>query len=416
MKLVIPTKLVVFSKKELPFWELILIAYLFCPYLLPSVSLGTTLVLGLLVLYCGYLALQNRYMLKFVSGVLLLITVLALAYALLTDTATISENVSNRDLKRFVSKFYQYLTLYFPAILFVRVERAATEEQKKFFAALGIILIVCVVITTWVFLLDDPNATREWDSFEENSKQGVANYYFIYAVPIIISIATIILVKSKGIVKIVSLACIIFGILFLVSAQYTLSILIAIFGVLIQIFRNLRSGISKIIFIFLMIILALFLPEIIEFAVLNIRSEQVSTRLSEIHAFLTGSGAGGYNLSGRLTLYGNTIKAFVQSPIWGNRSLGFDGHATFLTVLSDTGLLGGIPFYVLLATAYGNVEKWIGSKQKQFNVIVLMFIMMGLTNPVHASLPLGLVTWFLAPLIIQMILKENTENETAVET
>lgn len=408
-------KLTLISKRKLPGWEFLSILYLFTIYLLPSSSVGSTMVLMLLLMYCGYIVLVDSSMLKTVFKILLLIVILASFYAVLTDAASIAQGVSNRELKRFISKVYQYTTLYFPAILFVRVNKTATEKQKKVLVFAGCVLVVYVIVSTWLFLIENPNATREWENFEENSRLDVANFYFIYAVPIIISLLGVILVKSDGALKIASVICIIIGIVFLVNAQYTLSILIAIVGILFQVFCNLRSGLSKLGFIFSMIILTLFLPQIIEFAVLNIPSEQVSDRLSEIHAFLTDGGIQGYNLSGRLTIYGNTIRAFLKSPVWGNRYLDFDGHATFLTVLSDTGLLGGIPFYALLGTVYGYIQKWIGSNKKQFKVVFLMFVMMGLTNPIHASLPLGLITWFLAPLIIQMILRGSVKNETAME-
>jgi hypothetical protein len=341
---------------------------------------------------------------------LVLIFLLAAAYALLTDASSIAEDVSNREFKRFFSKFYQYLTIYFPSILFVRVNRIATKTQKKVFAFIGIALMVYVIITTWLFLLENPEATRHWDDFEENSEQDVGNYYFVYAVPIIISAISIIMLKYKGFVRYLSLALVIVGIIFLVNAQYTLAILIAVIGVLIQVFRHIKTTLYKIIFLLVILAISFFLPQILTYLIRVIPSGHIAVRFEEIHAFLTGQGADGYNLNSRLTLYGDTLVAFFKSPIIGNRRLDFDGHATFLTVLSDTGILGGIPFYALLAAVCRKVLKYMGTHKQQFSVIIIMFVMMGLTNPIHASLPLGFVTWFLAPLTIQMVLKEEPQN------
>jgi len=398
------------SRKKLPFWEILLIVYLFVAYLLPSFSLGSTTLLLLLLAYCVYLVFIDQDMFSPVVVPLVLIFLLAAAYALLTDASSIAENASNREFKRFFSKLYQYVTLYFPAILFVRINRIATKTQKKVFGIIGVALMVYVVITTWLFLLENPEATRHWDDFDENAEQDVANYYFVYAVPIIISAISIIMLKYRGFVRYLSLALVIVGLIFLVNAQYTLAILIAIIGVLIQVFRHIKTTLNKTIFLLAILAFLFFLPQILAFAIRTLPSGHITVRLQEIRAFLTGQGADGYNLNSRLTLYGDTLMAFFRSPIIGNRKLNFDGHATFLTVLSDTGIIGGIPFYALLAAICRQVQKYMGIHKQQFSVIIIMFVMMGLTNPIHASLPLGFVTWFLAPLTIQLIFKEDPQN------
>ena len=398
------------SSKKLPFWEILLILFLFALYLVPSFSMGSTMLLLLLLAYCVYIVLIDSEMFSPVVVPLVLIMLLAAAYAMLTEASSIAENVSDREFKRFISKIYQYTTIYFPAILFVRIHRIASLKQKKFFAGVGILLMVYVIITTWLFLLENPGATRHWEDFDENAEQDVANYYFVYAVPIIISTISILMLKYKGFVRYLSLVLVIVGIVFLINAQYTLAILITLIGVFVQVFRHIKTALYKTLFLIAVIAISFFLPQILSYAIRIIPSEQVSIRLSEIRAFLTGQGADGYNLNSRLTLYGDSLKAFFRSPIIGNRKLDFDGHATFLTVLSDTGILGGIPFYGLLVAICRKVLQQMGRHKQQFGVIILMFVLMGLTNPIHASLPLGFVTWFLAPLTMQLTLKEDPTN------
>ncbi len=403
------------SRKKLPIWEILLILYLFAAYLVPSFSMGSTTLLLLLLVYCAYIVFIDPEMFSTVVVTLVLIFLLATAYALLTDASSIASDVSNRVLKRFISKVYQYLTLYFPAILFIRINRIATDAQKKLFAIVGNALMVYVIITTWLFLLENPEATRHWEDFDENAELDVANYYFVYAVPIIISAISIFMLKFRGFVRYASLVLAVVGIIFLVNAQYTLAILITVIGILIQVFRHIKTKLYKILFVLVIVAIFFFLPQILAFAIRIIPLGHVTIRLSEIRAFLTGQGADGYNLNSRLTIYGDTIVAFLKSPIIGNRKLDFDGHATFLTVLSDTGIIGGIPFYALLITVCKRVQRYMGTHRQQFGVIIMMFVMMGLTNPVHAALPLGFVTWFLAPLTIQTVLKEDPRNGQSLE-
>ena len=403
------------SRTKLPFWEILLIIYLFAVYLVPSLALGSTTMLFLLLIYCAYIVFIDQKLFSTVAVPLVLILLLSFLYTVLTDSATIAATASNRELKVFLSTFHQYLSLYFPALLFIRINRIATKTQKQILAAAGISLIIYVIFTTWTYLLEHPDAARHWEDFEEIGEEDVANYYFVYAVPIIISAFSIFMLKYRGIIRYLSLILVIVGIIFLVNAQYTLAILITVIGVLIQVFRHIKTTLNKVFFVFAMLIGAVFLPQILEYAIHIIPSQQVSLRLSEIRDFLTGKGAGGYNLNSRLTLYGKSILAFLKSPIWGNRRLNFNGHATFLIVLSDTGILGGIPFYTLLVYIYKKISAQFTAHKSQFGAIIIMFCMMGLTNPVHAAQPLGMVTWFLAPLIIQLMLKEDSDHGKSLE-
>ncbi len=408
--------LVLLSRKKLPFWEILLIIYLFVAYLLPAYSLGSTILLALLLVYCVYMMIIDADLLPIVAISVALIILLALFYTLLTDTVTIAQNVSNRSMKQFTAKMYQYMGLYFPAFLFFRVHKTATYKQKLLLAGVGVSLMVYVIVTTWIYLIDHPGAIKQWSGDVDLSSMNLAGYYFVYAVPMVISVVSIIMLQFKGIPRWIAVVLVILGILFLVNAQYTLAILIAVIGVLIQVFRNIRSTLNKILFVLIAIAVALFLPQILEYAIRIIPSEQVSLRLSEILDFLVGNGSDGYNLNARLTLYGDSIKAFLSSPFIGNRRLDFDGHATFLTVLSDTGILGGLPFYGLFFALSRHTKKLLGIHRVQFGVVTTMFVLMGLTNPIHASLPLGLTTWFLAPLIIQLIFKEDILNGKALES
>lgn len=399
------------NDKKLAKPEFAFIILLFAIYLLPNVSVGSTTLMGILVVYSVYIFFFDRDIYDVVVVTLLLISVLALAYAMLTDANSISQTVSNRTLKRFISKFYQYICLYFPAILFVHVNRKASSKQKKVLMIISVVMIAYVIFTTWMFLLENPDATREWDKFDENAEKGVANYYFIYAIPMVVSVITACYLKLKGYARFFSVVAVITLIIFLVNAQYTLSVIIALIGIVYQIYKSIKNTSNRVLFVLAVVLVVPFVPSFLELSISVIRSEQMRIRLSEVYDFLTGKGTGGYNLNGRFTLYWKTIQAFFASPIIGNRNLSFDGHATFLTVLSDIGLVGGVPFYTLVYFVTSKINRALGEKKKQFSSVALMFVLMGVTNPIHASQPLGLATWFLAPLMIQTIFKNEGEKD-----
>ena len=174
MKLSLSRLKLVNSKDSMSIIEIGIIAFLFVAYLLPAFSLGTVAFLAIILVYCAYLILMDKKLAPIVLKSLALIVFLALLYTLMTDTSAIAQNVSNRTLKRFMSKFYQYIVLYFPAILFLRVNKRADRSQKIWITAIGIALMLFVIVKTWIFLIENPNATREWGNFDKTSAENVA--------------------------------------------------------------------------------------------------------------------------------------------------------------------------------------------------------------------------------------------------
>lgn len=393
--------------------EMVGVCLLAAAYLIPRAALGSTIMLGILLAYSCYIALLDWELRPVIFKIMALTVFLALMYTVLTDASSIAQDVSNRGFKRFFSKAYQYYTLYFPAILFLRVNHAGSRIQKRILLILSIGLMVYLAANTRVFLQENPNASRNWGEFENLSNKNIANYYHVIAYPILVAVAAACLVRLKPVYRMIVLIAIVMTMEFIIASQYTLSLLIAIIGICYQIGITIRTRVWRIVYTMVILALAALIPEFLRLGIRLIPSEQMTIRLGEILAFLSGQGADGYNLNSRLTLYGRSILAFLTSPVWGNRNLGFDGHATFLTVLSDTGLLGGIPFYYLLSSVVKQLRVTLGEHGKQIRTVILVVALMGLTNPIHASQPFGLAAWFIAPMLITAVFKERKNgNET----
>jgi hypothetical protein len=197
--------------------------------------------------------------------------------------------------------------------------------------------------------------------------------------------------------------------LFLLQASYTLAILIAGLGLLMQIFLSFRSPVTKILFLVVAVIGAFFIPDLLLFISNNAPSSNMSVRFRELYSFFTSGDTSGYNLNGRLTLYRMSIEAFFNSPIIGNRNLNFDGHATCLTVLSDTGIVGGIPFYYLLFSMNKRMKALLSENAINFLPAFFCLLLMGFSNPIHNSLSLAFAVWFIVPLIIDTLIKQEGE-------
>lgn len=395
-----------YNKKTLHIVELIVILFFSSYYLLPSIgNMFSPLSITFLGLaYCAYVLLVQPKESKFIILFIFLAILISLMYYLLTETRTINANVSNYDLKRFMSKFFQYFLMFFPAVLMLRFITNANDKQKKLTLILLSIMLIYVMFVTMRELEINPDITRSWDDNIETASENVAGYYFVYAIPIVVSVLVMLIIKAKNFLQKTALIFfIVFCFFFLLQAQYTLSILIAMIGIILGFLKSSKNNAAKIIISVTVIILMFFLADILRSIAINVKSAQVSLRFHELANFFSSGDASGYNLDGRLTLYWKTIKAFFASPLIGNSRLDFDGHTTFLTVLSDTGILGGIPFYILYFSTKNKVVNLLEDKNNLFAIPFLMLVIMGLTNPIHAAYPVGFAVWFICPLVIDVI-------------
>lgn len=389
-------------KKKIPWIEIAFIMLYSVYYILPAASDMVHFIVPIMIafLYFGYLFFRDTHITPKIVLYVVIICLIALIYILLTDTITISEPIK---LKEFLSKFNQYFCMCLPILFLFRVVWRAGSLQKKS------ILVFCLGIVTYVIVLTlqelaiNPNAIRQWEMFEELKDDNIGNYYFVYSIPILVVAISVCLSQFNKWQKIIAFGVMAFLFLFLVKAQYTLAILITIIGLLIQFFLSIKNHFLKAMFLLAATVGVFFIPNILFLAYTYIPSEQVATRLKELYDFFVEGNASGYNLNGRLTLYIKTIVAFFKSPIIGNRRLPFDGHATCLTVLADTGIIGGTLFYTLLALAFKDTKKVLSEEGKHLLPIFICLLLMGFTNPIHNSMPLAFMHWFIAPLLIHVV-------------
>jgi len=375
-------------------------------YIMPSVSAEYNFVLPI-ILGISYIVFQvikndmkiSTEIVKYLS----LITFIAILYTLLIKTITISAEASNGTLKMFLSKFYQLFMMFIPVLFLKKMMNYASLRQKKYILASSYALFGYVIVLTMRELIINPNITRSWGEAAGASGNNIANYYFVYAIPVLVVLCTMFATRTRSIfVRGLIIAIIVYQMNFLLRAQYTISVLITILGIIYVIYISTERSRYRTIFILLFVCMIIASPWILRFAASHVPSEQMSIRLYEVYNFLVARDATGYNMNGRVTLYFDSIKAFLFSPIWGNRSLDFDGHATFLTVLSDVGLLGGVPFYYLYFSTNKKVRYLIEDDECRFKPVFFMLVLMGFTNPIHTALPLMYATWFVAPLTISV--------------
>lgn len=410
------------SASQLKRWEFFLVLFFILYYVLPMVQnlvpFGILTIVG--TIYALFIARGEKFFTRALYKLVLFSLYISIIYLLLTETNTIGSDVSGRVLKRVFSKYDQVFSLFFPAFIGCHVTFRASIRQKKIMLLTFFTCFMIVIVQTLKAMQIYPNITRTFEmrtdeeiemyaSLRSIGLSNIGNFYFVYSVPfiIVVSLAYIIHVKASK-EKFVAAGIFLGLSYFIITSQFSLAFLITIIGLALMLYATSCSTSTRILSIALLFIFFVLFPTLLNVFISHSSSELMKTRLSEILNFLESGDKSGDNLFGRLDLYWKSFLAFLESPIWGNRHLNFDGHSTFLTYLSDIGLLGSIPLFYLFRMTYKNILRYIRVKKEEFRVLYIMIILMGLTNPIVNSYSIPLCLWFVSPIILNFIYERST--------
>lgn len=399
------------EKKGMGLFELVFIAFFIAYSILPSFGgmIPFTIILMGALGYALAIAIFESKASPTVSRFLILISALVLVYVFTCETKSIALDVSNRELKVFMSKMNQYFMMFFPLLLFYRLNEHAGRQNKKLLLFFTYALMVYVFVITLREMIANPGVTRHWIEFAEISESNIGSYSYVYSIPFMAVIFGMFLLKAESvIVKALYFAGIIGCIYFLLLAQYTLALIATVLGLVVLFIQVYDSVSIKALIVCLVIAFFVLAPFIFNGLADMVPSESMSIRFREIANFFTsGDATSSENLGGRMTLYIEAFKHFLRSPLYGHKSVGFDPHSTILNIMCDTGVLGFIPFIYVFTGCNKVTKSMLGESAKLFIPIFFMLFVMGLTNPIHSAKQISLAVWFIAPLTIDLYFNRN---------
>lgn len=402
--------------QNLSYVELILMIFFSARAIIPDFSLIPDLaVVGLTIGYLAFVATRNSST-EYPNNIgrfILIALFLSVLYFLLTDTKTIQQNVSNRSLKVLFAKFNQYSYQLMPfAIMYRLVSRGSSKQHRIFLISVAIFFGLTLIATN-KFLSANPGVIRSFHNtdFDSSELEGLGNFYFVYgAAALIPSFGLIYWYSKNRKAKIASVVIITYIFSFLLKAQFSLALLIPLICLLYIYYAKLPQGQRRLFCFFTpiaFVILPFFFKSVAEYVGAD---NDIHDRFMELYYAFTfqDSTSTAQDGADRLTIYWETIKAFLTSPLWGTK-IHFDPHSTFLGMLSDVGLLGFVPYVMMFYSMTKNIYRYldIEGNKSLFKGSLLFIIIMGLTNPIHSTSALQFAIWCIAPLIILEIKRIN---------
>ena len=389
------------------------IAFMLYCFLLPSasVTISPWLVLGVGLVYTAYVALffNNRQVRRFIIGYIALIMLIALLYLLLT-TSTSNLTI----VERYITKFGQWFKIFFPILLFYRFTKFKSGKTQTLLLVFAVFMIMVVAWNSFGVLKETPYAARQWSDFDDIKLKNAVTYEYVYAFSALVPLAYWCLTTVKNVyIRILSAVALIAFFSLLIAAQYTIAIVLAVIACFLCFYQKHKSLLVIFVSALIGVVTIFFLPTILMWISTLFESETISIRFKELAIFMKGGevSADG-DMASRMTVYRKCFEYFFKSPIRGNVSVPFNTHSTFLGIMCDLGIIGMIPTFYISFTIHKRIYEIAGDChiKKAFLPVYVLWVLLGLLNPVHAALPLNMVVWFLIPATMYFLIEKHKES------
>ncbi len=271
-------------------------------------------------------------------------------------------------------------------------------STRRFFVKVLLLDNIIININTSRLLIIDSNISRllaTAGGAEAVSEAGystfmLAGYDYIYtSVLMVIFIATNwtdLYVNAKKTDKAILLVYLITSIFTVLLAEYTIAVIMLIFGVLLAFVT--RNGFKmSTFFAFMVAPIVLFLT--LELALMGLIESQllgqtITSRLDEILSVINGNISQAADFSSRLSLYYKTIKALPSTIVTGAYEMGASGrellgmHTEWIDRLALYGAIRFVPFAIFLAKSFKNSTANYKAKN---TALYISIVVLGFLNP-----------------------------------
>lgn len=241
---------------------------------------------------------------------------------------------------------------------------------------------------------------------------GIASYSYIYGILYLILLLIIKFFKNiKNNFRLnLCLILLITSICLLIIAEFMISIILLILGLIIYYFKvdNFKKFIGLLsILILSMIIFSKPLSLGFKFLANHIDNYNIQVRLDDISKMLTGDIENTIDLKERLNVYSESITTFIKHPLFGigfkgkeTKAIGIGGHSAILDEFAKFGLMGGSILILLFISCFKSFLSLFTKKSKKIYFICsLIYILFMFINTALFVTTIYFI-WLIIPLFI----------------
>lgn len=324
------------------------------------------------------------------------------------------------DLEKILTIISQYVWVALPISMIFYYIKTKDYKGLKIVTFAALFFIFISSITSIVGLLEFPQASRNLAAGTESHdyfmhslylRMGITTYGF-YAMAMFIIPAF-----SYYIRNINSFSLKILLNLFIVTviysnymAKHSTILLFAVISFLLSKINFSRKFIIKMALISFSLILSYFvLPDMLISIADNLTDSDVTVRLRDIalvlrEADFNPNTSNSYFVTERLGRTEYAMNLFLDNPFLGSGMS--SGHAYWMDRLAQIGILGFIPFFMIIINAYKfNLSRFYGEIKIIYNMVFLFFLLFGLIKNMGA-LEIWFGVFFLVPSLLHLTINE----------
>lgn len=224
------------------------------------------------------------------------------------------------------------------------------------------------------------NSTGDWDILYGFWRQGMADYAMA-AMMLFMPVVLIYKIKSdiKDKKKWLLWGGVIIIVLFMYLGQVTTTFILCLM-VSLMAFLNYKDRTLTIVGIGLVaLLLVTQLSGILDYAV-SVTGGDMSDRFASLSGAVQGEEIEDTSDAGiRWSLISRTISSFISHPLFGSSSALIGGHNYFLDMLAKYGIIGCMPFFLMIRHQYKVISSHFSLEAKRYYIIILVgFITLGI--------------------------------------
>lgn len=228
----------------------------------------------------------------------------------------------------------------------------------KIISTVTLIFIVLSFIYLIPLLISGKSSLRDavsLEMYQSVKMPGIPTYTLLHAYLIIVSAILYGIVRLKSIKRVLFLAVLILLLYIIYNSQITTSLVVAFALLVIAILydnTNIRKSVFRIsIFATILVLLiptGIFI-QILDLLVETFEGTAAESKMVDFRTiFISGNITDSSNITGRSNLHGISLKAFADNIFVGSYPVG--GHSNLLDRLGGLGLLGFIPYLMIIVS------------------------------------------------------------------
>lgn len=297
----------------------------------------------------------------------------------------------------FISKGAQLLGMGVPLIISSVIFTPKFMKDCRGISKYAIIVSFVTILLSIRILINDGNALRVTSMANSTDdlttlyyywRQGIADYSMA---AMMLFMPVVLIYYYKTVAKrseyLLLFAGIITVVVFMYLGQVTTTLLMCLMVTVLSVINNKNKSFYYIMIGMIIILFISIFTNLMDFAIAHTGETAMNDRLTSIAGAVSGEELDEFSDAGiRWMLTVKTVRAFLANPLFGNSAIEIGGHNYFIDCLARYGLIGCLPFFLLIKNQVGIIQSYLSNgARRYFYIIILGFLLLGILKKLSGT-------------------------------